>query len=102
MPIFKLTTVEDHSKIGLIRNLARESGSIHCISSFPPHECNVFNSETIVLVIYDNGFKPALQAILSEVFALYGPEPYGMASDTTQDEFIQLKIGLCICGFSTF
>ena len=102
MPIFKLASMEDQSKLGLIRVLAKESGLIHCISSVPPHECSVFHSDTIILVIYDGEFKPALQDILGEVFTLFGPEPYGMAADTSQEEFIQLKLGSCICGFSTF
>ena len=102
MPMFRLQTMNDYSKIVLIRNLAMENGYIYCISSDPAHECDDFNSEKIVLVIYDNEFRPALQAILADMFAQYGPGPYGMEANTSQDEFIQLKLGSCICGYNNF
>ena len=100
--MFKLQSMNDFEKIVLIRNLALEHGSIYCISSDPEHECNEFHSENIVLVIYDSEFRPALQAILTDIFAQYGPGPYGMASNTSQDEFIQIKLGSCICGYNDF
>ena len=102
MPIFNLANIEDQNKLGLIRVMAKESGLIHCISSVPSHECSAFQSDTIILVIYNGAFKPALQDILGKVFNKFGPEPYGMAADTSEEEFIELKLGTCICGFSTF
>ena len=102
MPIYTLASQADMSKIAQIRNHAMVHGSVHCISSTPAHQCNEITSETIALVIYNRGFKGAVQDIVRELFTQYGAVYYGMSPDTSEEEFIQLKMGSCICLFTTF
>ena len=102
MPVFTLASQSDQTKIALIREHASVNGRVYCVQSTPAHQCDGVTSENIALVIYNRLFKGAVQDIVRDLFAQYGPVFYGMSADTCEDEFIQLKMGSCICGFSTF
>ena len=103
MPVYKLASQSDTYKIAQIKNHAMvHGGKIYCISSRPAHQCNEIASDTIALVIYNSSFKHAVGEIVKELFAQFGAEYYGMFTDTSEEEFTQLKMGSCFCGFSTF
>ena len=102
MPTYKMTSRKDFDKLCEIRRVAMEKGTLYCISSKPEHNCEPFQSENIVLVTYDIQFNSALQTILAELFDQYGPGPYGMDPNTSREEFTQIKLGTCICGYSDF
>ena len=102
MPIFTLASHADMGNIDLIRNHAMVHGSVHFIPSTPPHHCDEISSETIALVVYNTGFKVIVQDIVRELYTQYGAVYYGLSPDTSEPEFIQLKMGSCICGFTTF
>ena len=102
MRVFNLASQSDQSKIALIRNHASVNGWVYCVRSTPAHQCDEITSENIALIIYNRLFKGAVQDIVRDLFAQYGAVYYGMSADTSEEEFIQLKMGSCICGFTTF
>ena len=102
MPVYTLTTQADTYKIATIKNHAWVfGGKMSFISNRPAHQCNEILSDSIAVIIYNSSFKQAVHEIVNELFTQFGPVYYGMVPDTSEEEFTQLKIHSCCCGFST-
>ena len=102
MPVFHLSSQADQSKIALIRKHASENGWVYSVRSTPPHMCDEITKEDIAVIIYTRHFQGAVKDIIRDLFAQYGPAYYGMSEETCEEEFIDIKMHSCICGFSTF
>ena len=102
MPVYTLTTQADTYKIAAIKKHALVfGGKMYFVSNRPAHQCNEIPNDSIAVIIYNSSFKQAVHEIVNELFTQFGPEYYGMFPDTTEEEFTQLKMGSCMCGFST-
>ena len=102
MPVYNLQTEEDVQKLVTIKHSILQQGvAIFCIPSEPEHLCHTLDSDNVVLVVYDPQFRAALKTVMSRVFSRHGAEQYGMAYDTSVDEFMYIKLGSCICGYSS-
>ena len=102
MPTFILDTVHDYEKLVIIKEFALEHTGVFymnmehiCEEMSQPH---LLSLENIGLVRYKEPFRPALEAILRDVFLECGP-PEGMEDDTSCEEYIELKLPSCICGY---
>ena len=53
-----------------------------------------------ILVRYNPQFRTPLKDLLKELYEEYGTEVYGMDPETSLEEFIQIKLGTCVCGYT--
>ena len=95
MPVYKIKTQSDTSKIAEINNHALVFGEkMYFINSRPVHQCIEIPSNNIAVIIYNNRFKNAVEEIVNNLFDQFGPEYYGMCADTSQVEFTHAENGL--------
>ena len=75
----------DQDKISQVRDTALLRGLIFCVPGPAPHVCIKYPTENAVLVFYHTTFQPILRNILSEIYKIFGPEPFGLEEDTSED-----------------